>query len=477
MDMAYIIISLGLLIVFSHVFSALFVRIRVPSVLLLMIIGLLAGPVFQLVQPEDVGKAGSVFTTVTLICILFESGTGLSLKTIGASIGKASLLTVLNFIGMLAICAPVGHYILDLDWIHSFFLGAALGGTSSAIIIPMLEQLRPGGRTRMALLLESTFSDVLCLAVALALMSGIESGHIDMKDAAVGTLQSVIFAVAAGAVAGTAWLLILKSRLQHMKHSIFTSFALAFIIYGICELVGWNGGLCVLSYGVALGNIGHASFVRKWITTEENLGINKEERDFFGEVVFVLQTYFFVYIGICIQLKNPWHLAVGAIVVALAFCCRHFVAGLVGGPALAPRDRRLLAALGAKGLVAAVLATVPLQSTADYIRDNGLDAEAVENAAELKMNDEMPFRTVAADYYAPVQATISAGSTIPGSDYRNFAEAVDLVYAGKTVRNVAYAVVLLSIILCAVLVILGERQPADQPEPSSEPETVPEAEA
>ena len=95
------------------------------------------------------------------------------------------------------------------------------------------------------------------------------------------------------------------------------------------------------------------------------------------------------------------------------------------------------------------------------------------------MNDEMPFRTVAADYYAPVQATISAGSTIPDSDYRNFAEAVDLVYAGKTVRNVAYAVVLLSIILCAVLVILGERQPADQPEPepSSKPETVPEAEA
>ena len=185
----------------------------------------------------------------------------------------------------------------------------------------------------------------------------------------------------------------------------------------------------------------------------------------------MLQTYFFVYIGICIQLKNPWHLIVGAVIVALAFFCRHFVAGLVGGTELAPRDRRLLAALGAKGLVAAVLATVPLQSVDEYIKENSLDKQAVEAAADLKMNDEMPFRTVAADYYAPTQATYTVGDAAPASDYRNFAEAVDLVYAGKTVRNVAYAVVLLSIILCAVLVILGERQPvAESPLPGSDPE-------
>lgn len=45
MDISVVIIALGLLIFISHTFNALFVKTRIPNVLLLMLIGLVIGPV------------------------------------------------------------------------------------------------------------------------------------------------------------------------------------------------------------------------------------------------------------------------------------------------------------------------------------------------------------------------------------------------------------------------------------------------
>lgn len=414
MGTAHIILSLGLLIVIAHLCEVIFRKTRIPSVLILMLIGLLIGPVFHIVEPGSFGKTGEVFTTVTLVCILFGSGAGLSIETIRDSLGKASLLTVLNFLGMLLICIPVGKLMLGLDWLHSLYLGAAVGGTSSAIVIPMVNQLKPGPRAGTMLLLESTLSDVLCLAVALSLMSVIESGTVDVWRAVLDMLVSVAFAAVVGFLLGRLWLVALKRYLVKMQNPIFTSFALAFIIYGLCELVGLNGGLAVLSYGISLGNSGSSESFRRRLHPDEELDIDQKDKDFFSEVIFVMQTYFFVYIGLNLQLDNIWHIAVGAIIAALALAYRHFSARVAGGPALDRRDRRLLSTLGPKGLVAAVLATIPLQhalETGDVPHFYGKGVEAVS----------------------------------------------DLVLYGTTVRDVAYAVVLISIVACSLLVIFGEK--------------------
>lgn len=415
MGTAYVILSLGILIVIAHLCEVIFRKTRIPSVLILMLIGLLIGPVLHFIAPGSFGKAGDVFTTVTLVCILFGSGAGLNIDTIRDSLGKASLLTLLNFLGMLIICVPFGRFVLGLDWLHSLYLGAAVGGTSSAIVIPMVNQLKPGPRAGTMLLLESTLSDVLCLAVALSLMQVIESGTVNVWKSVLDMLVSVAFAAVVGFALGRLWLVALKRYLKGMQNPIFTSFALAFIIYGLCELVGLNGGLAVLSYGISLGNSGSSESFRRRLRPDEELDIDQKDRDFFAEVIFVMQTYFFVYIGINLQLDNLWHIAVGAVIAALALAWRHFSARLTGGPAMDRRDRRLLATLGPKGLVAAVLATIPLQ-------------HALETG-------ELPHL-----YGKGVEVMSDA-----------------LLY-GTTVRDVAYAVVLISIVASSLLVIFGEKR-------------------
>ena len=82
MNIYTIVIALGLLIFFSHAFNELFDRTKVPNVLLLLLIGIIVGPIGGIVSKDFFGQLGNVFTTITLIVILFESGVGLRFSEI-----------------------------------------------------------------------------------------------------------------------------------------------------------------------------------------------------------------------------------------------------------------------------------------------------------------------------------------------------------------------------------------------------------
>ena len=64
MHVATNIFVVGLLVFVAHAFIGIFSRTRVPDVLFLTIIGILLGPVFHLVKPENFGAVGPVFATV-----------------------------------------------------------------------------------------------------------------------------------------------------------------------------------------------------------------------------------------------------------------------------------------------------------------------------------------------------------------------------------------------------------------------------
>jgi NhaP-type Na+/H+ or K+/H+ antiporter len=414
MNISVVLIGLGLVIFFSHIFTVFFEKTRIPNVMLLMLIGILIGPILKIVLPSDLGEFGSVFTSIALISILFESGTSLNLSMLKSSITKATIMTVLNFVLSLGIGYILGKYLLHINTLHSLFLGAALGGTSSAVVIPMISQLKPGEKSGTILYLESAISDIFCLVVALALMGGIETGEISIMGIIKHMGVSMLFAIFMGIVFGVAWFLVLRKFLSTMKNSMFTTFALAFIIYGLAESMGLNGGLAILAFGITVGNVGHVSFIQSFIYEEESVELRDTEKNFYGEIVFILQTYFFVYIGMSMQLNNMLHILVGLVFVALSFSGRIATVGLINRGEFERRDTRLMRTLGPKGLVAAVLASLPLQ-----------------------------------------RAMSATGGVMPiGLDM----EAEEMMRSALAIQNVAYSVVLISIVICSLMVIFGERR-------------------
>src|SRR4030042_5216930 len=222
MDIFTIVILLGLLIFFSHAFNELSVNTKIPNVLLLILIGILIGPIGGIVTKDFFGELGNVFTTITLIVILFESGSGLRLSEFRKAPGDALLITIINFLITVTLATFITHLFTRIDWINSVFLGAIIGGTSSAVVIPMVKQLKMSEKSSAILYLESALSDVLCLMVGLAVLDGMKVDSLDVGMALSKMWKSFLFALVFGIAGGFIWLLIIR-LIRSIKNSMFTT--------------------------------------------------------------------------------------------------------------------------------------------------------------------------------------------------------------------------------------------------------------
>ena len=142
MTTALVILFVGLLVFLAHFLTALFEKTRVPDVLPLVALGVLIGPVAKLVTPEAFGQVGPVFTTVALVIILFESGLGLEVASLREAMSRMLRLTVLNFIVTMLSMVLLAYAWWGLPPLPALALGAIVGGTSSAVVIPLVNKLR-----------------------------------------------------------------------------------------------------------------------------------------------------------------------------------------------------------------------------------------------------------------------------------------------------------------------------------------------
>jgi cell volume regulation protein A len=363
MDIAPAILFVGALVFLAHMFTGLFSRTKIPDVLLLMVIGLALGPALGLVQPSDFGSVGSVFATITLIVILFQSGLDLRLSVLLNAMRGAVMLTTVNFFVTMGVVGTITHLLTGIAWTNGLILGAILGGTSSAVVIPMLEYLGMRKETKTTLYLESALSDVLCIVIVIALIESQKLGSLNMGLIGGRVLSSFLLAALIGVGGAFGWSIILN-KVRHLQNSIFTTPAFVFIMFGISEMLGYSGAIAALAFGVTIGNI---EFFRRPLPSLTRfinvhpIALNDTEKLFFSEVVFLLKTFFFIYIGLSIHLTNAWYIYIGVIITVIIFMLRIPVVW-ASMPRTTPRpDMSLTAAIVPKGLAAAVLASMPIQ--------------------------------------------------------------------------------------------------------------------
>ncbi|MXY08246.1 MAG: sodium:proton antiporter [Rhodothermaceae bacterium] len=122
-------------------------RIRVPSILLLLILGFVAGPVTRILPPEHLqGDWLFAFVSLAIGIILFEGGLNLKLSEL-RGVGRVVLNLVT--IGVLitgVLTAIAAHYVLGMPWEIAAVLGAILTVTGPTVVLPLLRHVRPSGR-------------------------------------------------------------------------------------------------------------------------------------------------------------------------------------------------------------------------------------------------------------------------------------------------------------------------------------------
>ena len=358
-------VVLGTLVFAAHVFSELFSRKRVPDLLLLLIIGIIIGPVFKIVTPEDLGGFGQVFSTLTLVIILFEGGSELSLSNIRTSFKDMIGLTLVSYFLIMIVFGILGHYILQLPWATSFFMSAVLGGAAEAIVIPLTKHLKISENSKATLVLETSFSTVVCFIISLALFNAVKSQQFEIGKTIGNIISAFVLAGIIGFAGAVFWAIVLQ-KIRTVKNSTFTTPAFVFIIYGINSILGFSGEIAALTFGITLTNIDavYNSIFKKLFKNKPN-SLNYNERMLFSEMAFLLRTFVFVYIGISIQL-NDWK----SILIGLAITLILLILRILSVRWTVVRNKdgytemeaMYMSCMVSKGLVAAILAALLKQA-------------------------------------------------------------------------------------------------------------------
>jgi cell volume regulation protein A len=354
--MANTFLLLGSIVFLAYLFRAVFDRARVPDVLLLMGLGLLLGPVMGWVQADDFGKVGPVLATLALIVILLESGTSLHLTMLQRSLQSTLGLTLLSFFVTMGVVAAVGYWVLDLPGVLALMLGGTLGGTSSAVVIPIVQGLKISERSSTMLVMESALTDVLCIVAVYALLDAHRYGQLALSQLSWQMAQSLGVAIVIGMLGGVCWLLILRT-VRRLPVNLFASIAFAMILYGSVEALQFSGAIAVLAFGITLTNrtrLGLGLLGKLPALSATDLG-------FFREWVFLLKVFFFIYLGLSLQLNQLWWLVLAGVLMAGIYAMRLALVRHVVARQAPASERAIMAIMAPKGLAAAVLAGVPLQ--------------------------------------------------------------------------------------------------------------------
>lgn len=394
-------IFLGLLIFCAHLFNAWFSRRRIPDVLLLMGIGILVGPVAGLITPEQLSNVGPVLSSLTLLFILFDSGIDMRLDLVRHYWTGVVQVTLLSFVVSLAAAALVCYFVVGLGLQSSLMLGTMVAGTGAAIVIPLVNQMRVTEKARITLTLESAISGMMAIVITLAFIEGFKMGNVSVPSMVGRVLASVIVSLIIGLAGGIFWSSMME-RIRKLENSMFLTPAFVFVMYGVTDLIGFSGAIASLTFGLVLGNPEYfqLSFVRK-LKLGGMSPLMDNEKSFFKEFVFILKTYFFVYIGISIPFTNAWAFLYGAIIAAVLYLVRFLLIVIVGRENT-PEERLSVSILIPKGLIAAVLASIP------------------------------------------EQVNLAAGTTI--------------IPHASLVKQITYAVIFCSIIFCSILVLLTSKR-------------------
>lgn len=354
--MSFSIIFAGLLIILGHVFKVLFDKTKIPDVIPMVFMGLLMGPVFGFLTPDNFGIMGDLLGALSLSIILFYSGMEINLETANKSFLTGTNLACLNFAITSVLAAVCAILLLKLSLVEALGIGAILGGTSFAIVIPMTNGMKISDKTKTILLLESTFSDVFCIVVSLGIFQMIRLREMNPGFMTGQILASFVMSSLIGSLAAFFWATALK-WVRKLENDMLLTPAFIITVFGLTEFLGYSGAISSLAFGVVSGNIKKIITypIANKLAVDKVMQFNSVELSLFSELVFVLKTFFFFYIGVSIKMTNFTMALAGFGLVLLIFIGRIVSAKLSLGNSFSSVDKAAIAIMSPKGLVSVVL--------------------------------------------------------------------------------------------------------------------------
>ncbi len=299
----YIIIAASLIIIASYFFSSLSKRTGIPSVLLLIVlgIGLKYSVYFLEIGNFDVKPYLGILGTVGLILIVLEAALDLKIrKSKKKLITRSFLVALLSIVVNASLLALLIKFSIGgIAFTVGLMYAIPLSIISSAIVIPSVSNLEESKKEFMVY--EGTFSDIFGIIIFYAVKDNIDAQSIGEATLSIG---SNLFLTLLVSLVASSFILIIFHRLKG-EVKLFLLIAILMLFTSVGKLFHLSTLLLILIFGLMLRNqFLLPNFIRKHIEDDDFVEIFDNFNLITLESSFVLRTFFFVAFGFSIVLSS-----------------------------------------------------------------------------------------------------------------------------------------------------------------------------
>ena len=293
----------SLIIIISYLFNLVASRFSIPSVLLLIVLGVaLKGLVTATgMHAPDLTPILEVLGTIGLIMIVLEASLDLELEREKRKvISRAFFTSLVTLLLSATIIGGVMSVYLKVDMTTGLLYAVPLSIMSSAIIIPSVSALSSDKREFMVY--ESTFSDILGIMLFYFLISSMKAESVGEMglDVLLNLSLTVLVSVSAS------YLLIFLFQKIRTELKLFLLIAVLILLYGISKMFHLSSLLIILVFGLMLSNrnIFFPGKLRTFLNEKQMSGIFENFKMITLESSFVVRTFFFVIFGFTIIMAS-----------------------------------------------------------------------------------------------------------------------------------------------------------------------------
>lgn len=352
LSLDYLLLIIGILLLASLLLAKILDNIGVPTLLLFLGVGMLAGSEgIGNIYFNDPALAQSI-GTIALVFILFSGGLETNWSTGKIAILPSLTLATLGVFLTALIVGTIIHFILDVSFLWSFLIGAIISSTDASAVFSILRQRRIGlkGSIKPLLELESGSNDPMAIFLTIStleLMLIPEKSYLSIIGM---FFMQMSIGAATGLIIGKA-MVYSVNRLKFAYEGIYPVFSIAVCItlYSLTTLIGGSGFLALYIGGIVIGN---STFIHK-----------KSSIRFFDGLAVLGQLAMFLTLGLLVYPSSLIEvMGIGLIIgAALMFVARPISVFI----ALIPfnynwKEKVFVSWVGLRAAVPIILATFPL---------------------------------------------------------------------------------------------------------------------
>ncbi len=252
----HILLTLALVSFFGILSQWLSWYIKLPSIIFLLLFGIVVGPVTGLFDPDALmGELLFPFVSMGVAIILFEGGLTLRFHEIKGLTKPLYILLTLGLGLTWFIVAVSTHLLIGLSWELSILFGALMTVTGPTVIKPLLKTVRPHADIANILHWEGVILDVAGAILIILVYKTITLQHFGAMIPL--SLASI---VATGIISGAAGAFLLAFLLRryflpHFLHHVFT-LTLVLVIFALSNAIAHESGLLAVTLmGMMLANM------------------------------------------------------------------------------------------------------------------------------------------------------------------------------------------------------------------------------